>query len=1082
MVTRRFEKGIVAVVVVAALSAAAALAACSQTPTPVPVRTFERAGKMDVVCLRLFGDDGLAIDPEGRPQTDCTPVPTRVRGDDFQNQLFGLVTQTARGELAVVNLSGGFIEDSNRVAPGSNFLPVGAVPTDVAVTPDGRMAFVASAEPNKPAIYAIPTRRLLGDRGFKEDPQGVPTIASWPVCALPQSPGPITIVPRRGASAGDGGAGDAAPYEVVVVLPGDRRSSAKVVTLDPRPFLRGAGVTRILRDGVEEDLPLEGGAVVPPGSLVDCPATAVVELGGEEDIPGSVPASSSWSNGLPSTGGAPLDLTCATPASASCGLPACCGAPAGAPDAGPVNGTTPGVDCQPAASAADAGDEPISLAPVEPPRLVALARDDQTLYVADQGVPLIHVVDLSTPGLLTERAPLLATSERDPSRPVGVRALAVSPATRNFEKFLYAVDAREGSVMIFDVSDPASAVRTPLRRPNPELNPFQPPDRLALNAPVVAVTFARTDYPLTQQAGLPAPGGVAAAGLLCNPNPNAPIVPGPDGTVPDPGVFYRPNASDAPVALGPRRLRGVFALVTMSNGVVAVIDVDDWDAPCRRPALLNGEFAAGATPFSVLAVAQPPAPPGDLDPYHVPVAPQGATTNEVFFPVSAPHRLRSANLLVDAPTTGKRYPFVLGVPTVDRFSTPLPLPPASGSDLTPILTPTLEPGIDVVTLGGAASAVIDAGTADGGVAASGPRLVGPRISFESPDVHIDQDWTITYEGALPRLEDQVGTLTTTDGYRTITLDQPEGRFCAAGVEDAALGRDRAALFTSAVARDGRPTPPEPLESRVADYVQVTSELLSAEDPYWSLAEDVGTLDPASGESCFEGIPPGRQRYDACSRAFGSAVDENAARDFPILEAYDGKLVLGRFYTFPPSGAVTEPTRQVVYADPANASVLKQLRCCFHGQPRFRVRAASTWVTVGSQFGFLHKVQPGAGGRCVQSCDASLALRNARAFTVPPRPDDVTARVSRDSAAALRNPLFSFFMQGTSPERDTRWRFSTRGQFETLSIVLGGGQTTQVNPQSMRFVEPFNQVAVVDAASQGLVLIDLRSVVARASYF
>src|SRR5690606_31103751 len=116
---------------------------------------------------------------------------------------------------------------------------------------------VASAEPNKAAIYGISTRRILGDiEGRPRDPDGPPTIASWPECALPQNPGALAVVPRRappvnadaGAGADGGSDAGAAPpadgpsYELVAVLPGDRRASAKVVTIDPRPFLRGANL------------------------------------------------------------------------------------------------------------------------------------------------------------------------------------------------------------------------------------------------------------------------------------------------------------------------------------------------------------------------------------------------------------------------------------------------------------------------------------------------------------------------------------------------------------------------------------------------------------------------------------------------------------------------------------------------------------------------------------------------------------------------------------------------------------------------------------------------------------------------
>jgi hypothetical protein len=49
-------------------------------------------------------------------------------------------------------------------------------------------------------------------------------------------------------------------------------------------------------------------------------------------------------------------------------------------------------------------------------------------------------------------------------------------------------------------------------------------------------------------------------------------------------------------------------------------------------------------------------------------------------------------------------------------------------------------------------------------------------------------------------------------------------------------------------------------------------------------------------------------------------------------------------------------------------------------------------------------------------------------------------------------------------------------------VLAAG-TTAVSPQSMRFIDSLGQLAVVDGASQGLVLIDLGSVgLAHTPYF
>src|SRR6185295_2559696 len=100
--------------------------------------------------------------------------------------------------LAVVDLTAGNVVDIDRSTPGINFLPVGALPTDVAVAPDAQNTFVAAAEPNKPGIYAIKNTLLLGDSqnlAPSLDASVVPKLTTWPVCGLPQSPGPISIVP-----------------------------------------------------------------------------------------------------------------------------------------------------------------------------------------------------------------------------------------------------------------------------------------------------------------------------------------------------------------------------------------------------------------------------------------------------------------------------------------------------------------------------------------------------------------------------------------------------------------------------------------------------------------------------------------------------------------------------------------------------------------------------------------------------------------------------------------------------------------------------------------------------------------------
>jgi hypothetical protein len=95
---------------------------------------------------------------------------------------------------------------------------------------------------------------------------------------------------------------------------------------------------------------------------------------------------------------------------------------------------------------------------------------------------------------------------------------------------------------------------------------------------------------------------------------------------------------------------------------------------------------------------------------------------------------------------------------------------------------------------------------------------------------------------------------------------------------------------------------------------------------------------------------------------------------------------------------------------------------------------------------------------------------------------------------MRNPMFSDVMwSGCAPAggfgdhtlstRDLTWKFSMRGSFSPLTVSLVvQGTTNAVSPQSMRFIAPFGQMAVVDAEAQGLVLIDLNIVAVVHNYF
>jgi hypothetical protein len=131
---------------------------------------------------------------------------------------------------------------------------------------------------------------------------------------------------------------------------------------------------------------------------------------------------------------------------------------------------------------------------------------------------------------------------------------------------------------------------------------------------------------------------------------------------------------------------------------------------------------------------------------------------------------------------------------------------------------------------------------------------------------------------------------------------------------------------------------------------------------------------------------------------------------------------------------------------------------------------------------------------VLSCDPHQVLLNGRVPELP-RPQTPNAQPpDRNSPLAMRNPSFAFAMWAgaapaasahTTSQRDFVWRFSTRGQFVSMgfNIANASGTTGTVSPQSMRFIESLGQLAIVDGASQGLVLVDLNTVtLAHSPYF
>jgi|GEM_PF-614771 len=976
-------------------------ASCSQTPASVPLRSLERSGKLTLLCLDLASPGKVGYSLE-----DCQARRLSDAGNEVH--LYAMVNQTTRGEVVLLDVPNTAVIDSNPASPGYNFLQVGALPIDIVTTPEATATFVATTEANRPGIYAMPSKKLLGS----------PSLTSWPACALPARPGAMTmlVAPHEGLCPGPNYAA-----EHPAASAGPTNPDADLSKEQQHPGARKLLVS----------LPTEGEMLVldaqtildrAPGSFDLCPIERRYKL----------------DSALPDT----VDLSSDPP---------------------------PGDLCpeRPAGSTAD-------FCPVRKPRTVdypsnytsfpvAFAKADSVVYVADQKAPVIHAYDMADPCAPAQLPPLLPSSFDQPWRPVTTRALAVSPFTSDNKRFLYAVDDIDGSAMIFDIT-PGSGDRSPQVRSRPEYFPFSPRDRLNLGAPIQDITFVQQDY-FPFDVG----DGNKLSGVRCDPT-------GKDDGTPGRSSQFLP-APDLSDGAGPSRLRGVFGLVALSSGQLSIIDVDDYDAACRR--------ANDKTDLPDWVTGCDDVPTGD------PAAPCATSINDAPYATAegtcravVRHEIRSRNYVVDNPTLG-RHQANFPSPTLTINGASLLTDQDDSANEEAKKNPKLLGPLKTSKAGEVVDSPIwqipNADPADPTPQAATRNFAVPDL--RDPRAAISQGWSVTFEGPLPGTVGKVGRIVRADAtpIDPVTFDplpegsttapdanatedrwllDPSGSFCYAGVHDTGLARlegsrllkdraDEAALQTFA--------------AQHRDWFEVTNPLLDEEDPYWGSAS----------AQC---------SYLKCRAFYGSSDAPTDNRSLQIVAAKNDQLRLR-----PPMDPQYEggqlKSYKLRHLDPPP-------ECCFPTLSSYQVRAGQTWVAAGTAVGFLHRTTLGDDGRCAllgvdsatgEVCDPSFSTRTGRIYEVPA---EVTGQgLTRASTGrfytdpyTFHNPYLHFLIYaGAEPSlRGMTFSWQTSGGFEPLEIGLGRG-SVQVAPQSL-FYHPAlgTELLVTDGALQGVLSVDLYS--------
>ena len=991
---------------------------CSQNTPAVVVRSLERSGKAAFVCIA----DPNANSP-GQELDGCF-VPGVTPPADYYSgvpHVIALVTQVARGEVAVVDVTSETVVDVDKSVPGYTFLPVGGTPTDIVATPGGNASFVGIGDPTRPGIFAIPSSRLPltpdPKTGAAKPP---PRLGDWPACALPPGgvPTEMVIVPDTTPSSSDP-QGKRAHCDG---SPDDGPSRAgwdptRDLSLETQMFGRLKLVVSLAELGEIDVIDAQDLLQRAPGDFSPCAIEHRVFLGADRPDAGVSDASG------PDCGG---------------------GSEGGDVDGGANDGSGGPV------STGDAGpDGPVcsmrtslSAAPAVRPHPYALAlSDDGRLFASDDSASVIHVIDMKDPCAAEEKAPLLPEAENDKNRAVVSGAIAVSPLTSYGKRFVYAADVKNnGSLMVFDVSAD-SKTRTPLTRGGSRYNPAEAPDRITLPAPVESLTFATHEVPLA----LPDPAtGVIPRGVPCDPlnadDPNRP-----------PDDFVSAGA-------GPRRLRGTFGFAALTNGELAVVDLDDFDAQCRRPRFSDDE-ALGCSEMSVPANGWPSA------------------SQEASCKVVEPHRLRSANFLTNADQGGRHAPAMQTFPALfEKDGTALGSDPSrpETANLPKLLGPELKKEEhDPASWPLLGTVLASPATPNNGLFSDPGQALANWVAFDlhAPRAHVTQVWNVTYEGVLPWFVSRRGRLQCADPSKK-AID------CEVGDNPSHLDLYDSSVGFCTGGAQGEDMAP------AGDILEIIDDMPDAADPYWGTV--AGICSRSDCEEVFGTIEAPR------------VLDQGnpVGRDIAIAKSYQGRLALKN-----------SVASKVVGTDTAGNNTHRHVpvACCFPYPVAYTVRAGNQWIVTGQVTSFAHHLKPdttvpnATEQACIEDPNPNLVLRNGRVVArlksdpvSVPTYDDATP----EKAGAMKMPgvfynaqlrFVLWDIEGDSCAskpcsgrvRDRSFSFQEVGGFAPMRFSLS---TQVILPQSIHFVRGLQMLAIPEPVSQGLMLFDLNRLVTTISFY
>jgi hypothetical protein len=150
-----------------------AIAACNQQTIETPIRVFDRPSDVALACVQYDPSAAAGQSYTTRPLADCDPNHADANANNtpaapgvtvglgpsavpFTPFVMAVVTQSARGELALVDTARAKLVDLDRQNPSFGFLPVGKLPEHVRASDDGCLAVTANVDSCDLSVVKLP--------------------------------------------------------------------------------------------------------------------------------------------------------------------------------------------------------------------------------------------------------------------------------------------------------------------------------------------------------------------------------------------------------------------------------------------------------------------------------------------------------------------------------------------------------------------------------------------------------------------------------------------------------------------------------------------------------------------------------------------------------------------------------------------------------------------------------------------------------------------------------------------------------------------------------------------------------------